>query len=51
MPFPKVRPKSTVTMLGDGHLLYGPKQPGEFVALSVLMMESDADIRNTAKVV
>jgi hypothetical protein len=32
-------------MLGDGHLLYGPANPGEFVAMSVLIMESDRDIR------
>ena len=34
MPFPKVRKGATVRMLGDGHLLYGPANPGEFVALS-----------------
>lgn len=49
MPFPKVLPGSTVSMLGDGHLLYGPKNPGEFVALSVLMMESDSDVREVGK--
>ena len=32
-------------MLGDGHIIYGPKQPGEFVAVSILIMESDRDIR------
>ena len=32
-------------MLGDGHLLYGPANPGEFVALSVLIMECDRDMR------
>jgi len=46
MPFPKVRPGNTVTMLGDGHLLYGPKNPGEYVALSVLIMESDDDMKD-----
>lgn len=45
MPFPKVRPGGTVTMLGDGHLVYGPRNPGEFVALSVLLAESDEDVR------
>ncbi len=51
MPFPKVRPNSTVSMLGDGHLLYGPKNPGEFIALSVLMMESDSDMRERGELV
>lgn len=45
MPFPKVRKNTTVTMLGDGHLIYGPKNPGDFIAMSVIMMESDADMR------
>lgn len=45
MPFPKVRPGETISMLGDGHLLYGPKNPGEFVALTILAMESDRDMR------
>lgn len=51
MPFPKVRPGSTVRMLGDGHLLYGPKNPGDFVALSVLIMEHDGDVRDTGKII
>ncbi|WP_205700944.1 hypothetical protein [Jeongeupia sp. USM3] len=51
MPFPKVAPASTVTMLGDGHLLYGPKNPGEFIALSILMMESDADMQERGKLI
>ena len=46
MPFPKVRKGATVRMIGDGHLVYGPANPGEFVALSVLVMESDRDMRN-----
>jgi hypothetical protein len=45
MPFPKVAVGGKVKMLGDGHLLYGPKNPGQFVALSVLIMESDSDMR------
>ena len=35
MPFPKVRKGATVRMLGDGHLLYDPANPGEFVATLV----------------
>jgi len=48
-PFYKVRPGDTVKMLGDGLLLYGPRNPGEFVALSVLVMESDEDVRKRAR--
>lgn len=46
MPFPKVAKGGTVTMLGDGHLVYGPKNPGKFVAVSVLVMENDQDMRD-----
>jgi hypothetical protein len=49
MPFPKVRVGNTVRMLGDGHLVYCPKNPGEFVALSLLVMESDNDLRDFGK--
>lgn len=49
MPFPKVSKGGTVTMLGDGHIVYGPKNPGEFVALSILFMESDRDMRTIGK--
>jgi len=46
MPFPKVKPGNSVNMLGDGHLIYGPKNPGQYVALSILVMESDSDMRD-----
>ena len=46
MPFPKVAKGGTVTMLGDGHMIYGPKNPGDFVAVSILVMESDQDMRD-----
>jgi hypothetical protein len=49
MPFPKVARGGVVTMLGDGHILYGPKNPGEYVAASVLIMECDQDIREMGK--
>lgn len=49
MPFPKVAPGSCVEMMGDGHLVYGPANPGEFLAISVLIMEADHDIRNAGK--
>lgn len=55
MSFPKIAAGGTVTMLGDGHIIYGPKNPGDFVAVSVLMMESDKDMQklgsNIAEVV
>ncbi len=51
MPFPKVAKGGTVTMLGDGHLVYGPKNPGEFVAISVLIMEKDNDIQKLGGVI
>lgn len=51
MPFPKVAKGGTVTMLGDGHLVYGPKNPGDFVAISVLVMENDKDIQDLGKTV
>ena len=51
MPFPRVKAGDTIKMLGDGHLLYGPAQPGEFVALSVLVMESDSDIRKAGTLI
>jgi hypothetical protein len=44
--FPGIRRGERVDMLGDGHLVYGPSNPGEFVAVSVLLMESDAEYRN-----
>lgn len=47
MPFPKVDIGEMVEMVGDGHLIYGPENPGAFVAISVLIMESDSDIRRT----
>jgi len=51
MAFPKVARGGTVTMLGDGHLVYGPKNPGDFVAVSVLIMENDEDINDLGKVI
>ena len=49
MPFPKVSAGGSVTMLGDGHLVYGPANPGDFVAVSILIMEADRDIRAVGK--
>jgi len=45
LPFPNVRKGQTVTFDGQGHLVYGPNNPGKFLAYSILYMESDKDIR------
>lgn len=50
MPFPKVAKGGTVRMLGDGHIIYGPKHPGSFVAVSVLVMECDQDVRRAGEI-
>ena len=31
--------------------MYGPKNPGKFVALSVLLMESDGDMRELGETI
>ena len=46
MPFPNVREGDTVSFDGQGHIVYGPKNPGEFVIYSLLFMESDQDLRD-----
>ncbi len=51
LPFPNVRKGDKIEFDGQGHLVYGPDNPGEFVAYSVLFMESDEDIRNLGKTV
>lgn len=43
--YPNVMEGDTIEMLGDGHLVYGPENPGDWVAVSVLLMESDAGLR------
>jgi len=45
LPFPNVRRGDTISFDGQGHLIYGPKNPGEFLAYSILFMECDQDIR------
>lgn len=45
LSFPNVRKGDTIDFDGQGHLIYGPDNPGEFLAYSVLFMESDKDIR------
>lgn len=51
LPFPQVRKGDTIEFDGQGHLIYGPSNPGEFVAYSILFMESDQDIRNLGKTI
>ncbi len=46
LPFPKVKKDDVITFDGQGHLIYGPANPGEFVTYTVLFMESDKDIRD-----
>jgi len=46
LPFPNVRKGETVSFDGQGHLIYGPKNPGQFLAYSILFMESDKDVRD-----
>jgi hypothetical protein len=43
--FPNVREGDTVSFDGQGHLIYGPKNPGEFLVYAILFMESDRDVR------
>ncbi len=45
LPFPHVRKGDTVSFDGQGHLIYGPANPKEFLAYSILFMESDKDVR------
>jgi len=45
--WPAIRRFEECHMTGHGALVYGPKNPGEFVAYSILVMESDEDVRRT----
>lgn len=51
IPFPKVKDGGSVSIMGDGLLLYGPKNPGAFVTLSALFMESDRDVRKMGGII
>ncbi len=44
--FPKISPGEAVGLVGSGHLVYGPDDPGDFVAFSILVAESDKDLGN-----
>jgi len=46
LPFPNVKKGDTLSFDGQGHLIYGPNNPGQFLVYSVLFMESDRDMRN-----
>ncbi len=51
MPFPNVRKGDKVEFDGQGHLIYGPSNPGEFLVYSLLFMESDGDLRQLGQTV
>ncbi len=51
LPFPHVKKGDKITFDGQGHLIYGPNNPGQFLAYSILFMESDKDIRDFGKLV
>lgn len=44
--FPNTRPGTSVGLIGDGHLIYGPRNPGDYLVCSVLVMEKDQDVRD-----
>jgi hypothetical protein len=44
--FPKVRVNQAIRPGGSGQLLYGPVNPGAFLAFNLIFMESDKDIRD-----
>jgi hypothetical protein len=50
-PFPNVRQGDKITFDGQGHLVYGPKNPGEYVVYSILFMESDQDVRDLGQTI
>jgi hypothetical protein len=49
VPFPNVRAGETIAFDGQGHLIYGPSNPGSFLAYSIMFMESDNDLRKFAE--
>ncbi|SEH05035.1 hypothetical protein [Candidatus Venteria ishoeyi] len=51
LPFPNVRKGEKISFDGQGHLIYGSDNPGEFLAYSILFMESDKDVRDFGKLV
>ena len=51
LPFPQVRKGDTVSFDGQGHLIYGPSNPGEFLVYSILFMESDQDLRELSQTI
>lgn len=51
LPFPNVKKGDKISFDGQGHLIYGPINPGQFLAYSILFMESDSDVRDFGKLV
>jgi len=51
LSFPNVKKNDTVSFDGQGHLIYGPANPGSFLSYTILFMESDKDIRELGGIV
>ena len=51
LPFPNVLVGDIVPMLGRGHMFYGARDPGGFVALSIFWMEKDAGARDLGQTI
>ena len=49
--YPNTRKGELKDFKGDGLRLYGPANPGEYLAFSILLMESDADVRETGRMI
>ena len=49
--FPKVARGERLSFIGDGHLVYGPKNPGDFMVYSMVFMESRFDVHHISKTI
>lgn len=47
--YPKTRRNAKIEALADGIQIFGPANPGEFLAFCVLVMESDEDVRQAGE--
>lgn len=50
-PFPKVSVGDNLPLFGEGFLVYPPKNPGDFLVTSILVMESDKSIQQTGETI
>jgi hypothetical protein len=48
---PKTRRGVKQEMAGEGIQIYGPANPGEYLAFSILVMESDEDVRKAGETI